>query len=201
MAQNLNFEYMETVTVPLYQVGKTYKIPIIAKTDMDITAISMIIAYPQEKIIINSVEAPSPEFANLISARPNQDELRIGWFGSQPVHISANETFILIEIEVLTPMVNGEEIQLTITDAIENEFADSNIFPIPNLVLLTRTLKATDISGTVAGRKILQGYVSSVDTICKNCKWRLDVQAPKRDRCILGDFAIALGGSCDKFER
>jgi hypothetical protein len=118
----------------------TVDIPITAGTSMQVSAISLILSYPEDKLQVEGVFLQNnPDLPVLFNA--THGELRIGWNSINPISLGTGETMLTVRLKATTHMVEGEVSHFKLAINSDNELADGRYEVIQNATLKMDGLK------------------------------------------------------------
>lgn len=121
-------------------------IPVTAVNELDLTAISLILQYPADKIEIIGVNLPDKS-PLLFTA--NNGNLRIAFASVNPLSVKAGGTILEIKVKTLPALVSGESALFVLSNDVLNEFAGLDYQPLINPII-----NIVGIEGTVSIDKI-----------------------------------------------
>lgn len=116
------------------EVGTELDLPIVARIDMDLSAVSLILNFPADKLEISDVflssDPTSPLMYNVVG-----DELRIGWNSLIPTYLNVGESLITLKVKVIDE-AGLEGINISLVADQLNELANGNYDVINDAVLV-----------------------------------------------------------------
>jgi hypothetical protein len=159
MATNLKFVYGDTIDIQL-KTGNKFHVPIKTTADLIVSAISLIMNYPDEYLKVTRVGIPDYPTGDILTdnfgfndkSRP--ERVTIGWFCANPesrLTPKTGETLLIVEFEVEKDFAENQELVFTVSEDIENELAGVDVknppslpiehpnyyyTPIPNVILM-----------------------------------------------------------------
>jgi hypothetical protein len=137
---SLRLDIAKTMMV---QPGVEFELPIFAGSAMDVTAISMILNFPSEKLeVLGAYLINEPNTA--VQANVYGNELRIGWHGA-PVSVATGDRLVTLRLKLTSALAKDETIAIELNGSPLNELADANIEVIPNAILFTDNIGSTTI--------------------------------------------------------
>jgi hypothetical protein len=147
----LELKYAQTRQV---DTEKEFELPIYASAAMELTAISMILDFPSDKVeIIDIYLAGDPSEPMLYNI--TGDELRIGWQSLLPVTVNAGERMLTMRLRIKGDLLEGESVRFSLTGSELNELADASCEVIDGAVLFIDVIEAaTGISIIQTGGKL-----------------------------------------------
>lgn len=213
MATNLQFVYGGTTDLQLKN-GNKFHVPIKATTPLTVSAISLIMNYPDEYLKVTRVGIPDYPGGDIMTnnfgfGTPTPGQVRIGWFAANPqsmINVNVGDPLLIVGFEVIKDFEEEQEIILSVSEDIENELAGIDFNPTPNVILQVEKYKnvlampapPTPVFPTntrVAERKEIMNYVGKqvISKKCSICQHKVG------NRCTLGNFVVAKNGICDYF--
>ncbi|MDX9906602.1 MAG: YDG domain-containing protein, partial [Bacteroidales bacterium] len=126
--------------------GAMVDVPFRVNTNMQVGAISMILNYPSELAVIESVvlsDGTLPEGATPVGFSVDGDELRIAWNDLVPLELSESGYLFTVRVRTTDLFTPGHTISFTLVEDPLNELADGQYEPIDNVMLLTRNIEAS----------------------------------------------------------
>ncbi|MFY9152763.1 MAG: immunoglobulin-like domain-containing protein [Prolixibacteraceae bacterium] len=117
------------------QVGhnQEFELPIRAESSLEIGAISMILHIPSYLLKVQDVLVNGSTV--LADWAQKGDELRIGWYSSNPVNIAENNPLLTLKLMTTDAFVNGESVEVSLKSDPLNELADANFSIIHGALL------------------------------------------------------------------
>jgi hypothetical protein len=119
--------------------GVAFELPVYAKSDMDVGAISLILDFPADQLTINSIYLGSnpdePAMFNLMG-----NELRIGWHSLEAYRASAGEPLLTLNLTFRDKTVPETGVRISMAGNPQNELADGNYNVIYGAVLVMPVL-------------------------------------------------------------
>lgn len=88
------------------------ELPVTAEMDMNITAVSLILQYPADKIEVTGITLASDNSPVLYSV--SNGELRIGFMSGNPLVVSTGQPIFNIRVKALGALVSGESARFTL---------------------------------------------------------------------------------------
>ena len=120
--------------------ASTIDVPVTAGMNMNLTAISMILNYPSDKVEI--VDVALGNMAAPVLWKAVNGELRIGYANVAPVWFQNGETVLTIKVKA-TGLKTGDVITFTLTPSNLNEIADATAEVIPGALLNISAIEGT----------------------------------------------------------
>ncbi len=120
-SETLLLTYGET---RLADAGQEVEIPVRLVNSSELTAMSLILDYPAELLVVTEVSLIL-EIGNL-DWRAKNGELRIGWNSLTPLWLEANSLWLTIHGRTTESFGEGDEIRLALAPDLLNELADGN---------------------------------------------------------------------------
>lgn len=136
---NGQINLQQVSSLKLEQAG-TIEVPVTAGMNMNVTAISLILNYPSDKVEIMDVTLGNQAVPVLWKAA--NGELRIGYANVAPVWFQNGETVLTIKVKA-TGLKTGEVVNFTLTPSSLNEIADATAEVIPGALLNIAAIEGT----------------------------------------------------------
>jgi trimeric autotransporter adhesin len=138
--------------------GSNVSLPILSTDAITVSAISMSLGFPADKLEVTSVSLgndPSVQMPFTVS----NGQLRIGWFGN-PVNLAAGQTLLTLHLKLDASLTVGELIGFDLDSDPLNELGDAAINVINNAQLSCGLLKVvtTGIGEDATGISMLNCY-------------------------------------------
>ncbi len=129
--------------------GTEFMLPMVATSNMEVGAVSMIMNFPSDKLEIVDAyllgDENQPVQFNLMG-----DELRLGWNSVMPVNVNSGQSLVTLKLRLIGALAAGEKIQLSFNGSPLNELADGKAQVIPNVVLNADMIAAKSVGITEA---------------------------------------------------
>jgi hypothetical protein len=143
-SSNLTLTSTETRFV---DAGAEFMLPMVATSNLEVGAISMIMNFPSDKLEIVDAyllgNENQPVDFNLMG-----DELRLAWTSVFPVNVNAGQSLVTLKLRLVGALATGEKIQLSFNGSPLNELADGNVQVIPDVVLNADMIAAKSVGIT-----------------------------------------------------
>jgi hypothetical protein len=107
----------------------------------EISAISLILDYPSEFLEITGIQMT--EAVDGLEWTVTGNELRIGWFNSNPVNLQDNDALLMLNMKTTDAFIPGNIARLSLADDPLNEIADENYTTIGNVQLSLMTIESS----------------------------------------------------------
>jgi hypothetical protein len=117
------------------------QLPVTARMNMKVTAISLILNYPADKVEIMDVTLGNN--MNPVIWKAVNGELRIAWSSINPAWFQNGDVFLTLKVKTTSSLNNGEMISFTLANDNLNEIADMNADPIQGAVLSVGAIEGT----------------------------------------------------------
>lgn len=135
---------LSSVDTRFVDAGAEFMLPMVATSNLEVGAISMIMNFPSDKLEIVDAyllgDENQPVQFNLMG-----DELRLGWTSVIPVNVNAGQSLVTLRLRLVGALATGETIQLSFNGSPLNELADGKVQVIPNVVLNTEMIAAKSV--------------------------------------------------------
>ncbi len=131
--------------------GIEFELPVYASAAMDVTAVSMILNVPSDKLEVTGIYLGA-NLASPLDYAATGDELRIGWQSLSPVSLNPGEKLLTLKLRLKVELGEGESIRFSLAGNELNELADADYDVIPNAVLFTNAI------GSALGVDVLPGF-------------------------------------------
>jgi hypothetical protein len=122
----------------------TYQIPVLTKNDLHVSAISLVMDIPVDKVSITDVVSP----LNGMMWGIYEGQLRIGWYSLEPVTLKGNERLFTLQVKLTDKAESNTFFNFTPTG--ECIFSDRQANDITDVVLQLPVLKTGTLSGEPA---------------------------------------------------
>ena len=123
--------------------GLIFELPITARNVMSVSAISLVIPYPEDLLEVEDVQIG--QGVPVINILPNQ--VRVAWSELQPMNLKAGETLLTLKIRAKEAFTGDQSIQLT--PNFESELADELGEVIPPAELTSLIIKPINVNGII----------------------------------------------------
>jgi hypothetical protein len=125
----------------MVEKGQELLIPVTAASAMNITAASLIMNYPSDKIEILGVNLAGSN--NPVMFNAANGNFRIGYADMNPITLNTGDVLFTIRVRASQALAQGEKIMITLTADPLNELADETYVPIPGAVLNIPVIEST----------------------------------------------------------
>ena len=118
--------------------GEEFELPIYASNPMEVSAISMIVNFPAEKLELTGIglgDSNTPVEYGLTG-----NELRIGWQSLTPLALNAGEPLVTLRLRATASLTEGETVRLTLAGSDLNELAGADYDVIQGAVLFVNQI-------------------------------------------------------------
>jgi len=141
------------------ETGSVIELPVYTGSAMDVSAVSMILNFPSDKVEIMDVYLRNDPNTSLIYA-VSGDELRIGWNSVNALKLGAGERLLTLKLRINGTLGKGEEIRFALANNDLNELADAGYNVINGAVLFIDVLDAATGTGqlTSSGQLTFANY-------------------------------------------
>jgi len=120
--------------------GEELEIPVIAENAFDMTATSLILHYPADKVEVMGVTLDG---STPVMFSANNGELRIGHSALMATQINAGQALLKIRVKALAALVAGEMATFTLVADPLNEIAGSDYTPLTQVILNIGVIEGT----------------------------------------------------------
>ena len=128
----------ETIGV---KAGQKFTLPVEAKMDLDVTAITLAMNYPADKVTVKNVTLAGSNTPVKFSTK--NGELRIAYTTLLPMVVKNGETMLTLHLEASSSLKKGEQIIFTLTQNPDLELADAMYQVIPGAELTISKVEST----------------------------------------------------------
>ncbi len=132
--------------------NQEFDLPLRAQSAMEVGAVSMILDIPSNLVQVTDVKVIGSDVP--VTWVIKGDELRIGWYSSNPVNVSENGNLVTLKLKTTDAFTMGQSLDLNLVYNSLNELADGKFEVIQNAKLLAA--------------KVGNGLVSIADDIGNN---------------------------------
>ncbi|MCB0806843.1 MAG: T9SS type A sorting domain-containing protein, partial [Bacteroidales bacterium] len=131
----------------LLQPGASFELPLMAESDMEVGAISLVLNFPADEVSITgaylSNDPSSPVMYNV-----EGNELRIGWYSSTPIWLTKGENLVTLQMKLMGE-TSQDGIKLSLVADPLNELVDGSYQVIENAALVV-DIPSTSAMGVFA---------------------------------------------------
>ncbi|PKP18699.1 MAG: hypothetical protein CVU06_11960, partial [Bacteroidetes bacterium HGW-Bacteroidetes-22] len=124
------------------KAGETFEIPVNMTQTMQMSAVSLVIEYPGDKLEITDVKLQGVEPVYKVSG----DQIRLAWSEIEPIDGKAGEQLLSIRCRTTSGMTGAEVV--TLTSGNESELADEMGEPIMSAALSVPAIRLKNTIGT-----------------------------------------------------
>ena len=118
------------------------KLPITVEAGMNVTAVSLLLNYPADKLEVTGVTLGN-DANNSVMFHAQNGELRIGWHSLMPQMLNAGDVLVTLNVKPLPALTSGEYAMFTLVQSQLNEIAGSDLQVIPNALLNIASVEGT----------------------------------------------------------
>jgi len=138
LGNTMNLNHQGSVLV---EKSQELLIPVTVESAMNITAASLILNYPADKLEILGVEMQGTNAPVMFTAL--NGTLRIGYADLNALHLNAGDVLLTLRVRTTQNLVDGDILRITMTSDPLNELADASFEPVPGAVINIPVLEYT----------------------------------------------------------
>lgn len=114
--------------------GAEFDVPVSVNADLDVTAISLILNYPADKLEVIGVSLGN-DLNTQVPYTTENGELRLGWYSAMPFMLNNGDVLVTLKVRALSALTNGESARFIAAFDQRNELAGNDYMPIASSVL------------------------------------------------------------------
>jgi hypothetical protein len=141
--QTVTLNHSEIIAV---NEGDIFEMPVKADVAMEVGAVSLMLNFPSDKLEILGVYLAG-NLDTPIDFAVKGNELKIGWFSSNPVLLSVDDKLLTLRVRVIGSISQDETIRLELSADVLNELANGSCMVIDGAVLKMAEIGANAKSG------------------------------------------------------